>query len=66
MQACLLTPRCVSYTVWGFTDRYSWAPRWFTGQGAATLLDDNFEPKPAHHAVTSSLMLGAGSRPGVG
>lgn len=57
LQACLLAKRCVSYTVWGFTDKYSWVPGFFDGQGAANLLDENFAPKPAHQAVRNSLLL---------
>jgi endo-1,4-beta-xylanase len=60
LQACLLARRCVSYTVWGFTDRYSWVPGWFAGQGAANLLDESFQPKPAHAAVMTTLVLAAG------
>ncbi|SDY99170.1 endo-1,4-beta-xylanase [Micromonospora pattaloongensis] len=61
LQACLLARKCVSYTVWGFTDKYSWVPDWFEGEGAANLLDENYGPKPAHAAVSSTLTL-AGSR----
>jgi endo-1,4-beta-xylanase len=57
LSACLLAKRCVSFTVWGFTDKYSWVPGFFTGQGAANLLDENFAPKPAHQAVRTDLVL---------
>ncbi|WP_173081701.1 endo-1,4-beta-xylanase [Phytohabitans rumicis] len=57
LQACLLAKRCVSFTVWGFTDKYSWVPGFFSGQGAANLLDENFAPKPAYQAVSNSLTL---------
>ncbi|HEY8532875.1 MAG TPA: endo-1,4-beta-xylanase [Micromonospora sp.] len=61
LQACLVVKRCVSYTVWGFTDKYSWVPDWFEGEGAANLLDENYQPKPAHTALTLTLQV-AGSR----
>jgi endo-1,4-beta-xylanase len=58
LQGCLLTPRCVMFTVWGFTDKYSWIPGWSDGrEGAANLLDENFAPKPAYHAVRTTLEL---------
>jgi len=57
MQGCLLARRCTSFTVWGFTDRYSWIPGWFEGQGAANLLDEDFAPKPAYDAVRADLAL---------
>ena len=39
MEGCLLTRNCISYTVWGFTDKYQWVPGVFEGQGAAALAD---------------------------
>ena len=61
LQACLLARRCVSYTVWGFTDRYSWVPGVFPGEGAANLLDEQYQPKPAYDTVRNTLAL-AGRR----
>jgi len=60
LSACLLARRCVSYTVWGFTDRYSWVPGVFEGEGAATPYDENLQPKPAYGALRDTLRL-AGS-----
>jgi endo-1,4-beta-xylanase len=57
MQGCLLAERCRSFTVWGFTDKYSWIPGWFEGEGAATILDENFAPKPAYDALRADLAL---------
>jgi endo-1,4-beta-xylanase len=55
MQSCLGERRCVSLTVWGFTDAYSWVPGWFPGEGAATPLDENYQPKPAYDALRDVL-----------
>jgi endo-1,4-beta-xylanase len=52
---CLAVPACRSFTVWGFTDRYSWIPASQPGYGAGTLLDDNLDPKPAYDAVARAL-----------
>ena len=57
LQACLLAKRCVSYTLWGFTDRYSWVPGVFDGEGSATPLDENLTPKPAYAALRDTLAL---------
>jgi endo-1,4-beta-xylanase len=57
LRACLLAKRCVSFTVWGFTDKYSWVPGVFEGEGAANLLDENFAQKPAYQAVSQTLAL---------
>jgi endo-1,4-beta-xylanase len=54
---CLLARRCTSFTVWGFTDRYSWVPGWFDGEGAANLLDENYAAKPAYRELTALLQL---------
>lgn len=55
---CLAVEGCDSITLWGFTDRYSWVPSWFTGMGAATVLTEDYERKPAYDAVAAA--LGAG------
>ena len=55
LQACLGERRCVSFTVWGFTDAHSWVPGWFQGEGAATPLDENYQPKPAYTALRDVL-----------
>ncbi len=53
--ACVSLPRCVGITVWGFTDKYSWVPYSFPSEGAATLLDADFQPKPAYRAFAEAL-----------
>jgi endo-1,4-beta-xylanase len=58
LDACLSTRSCKSFTVWGYTDKYSWVPGVFTGQGAATLMDENFVTKPAYAAVGEGLAAG--------
>jgi len=51
LRACLLARHCLSYTLWGFTDKYSWVPGVFEGQGSATPLDEQFAPKPAYNTI---------------
>ena len=55
MQGCIAVPQCVDFTVWEFTDKYSWIPGYFTGEGAADLYDDNLAPKPAYAALIQAL-----------
>jgi endo-1,4-beta-xylanase len=62
LQACLLDRRCLSLTVWGFTDRYSWVPGVFAGQGSATLFTETFGPKPAYQALRTDLAVANGAR----
>jgi endo-1,4-beta-xylanase len=59
LQACLLSKRCTSFTVWGFTDKYSWVPGFFEGEGAACLLDENLAAKPAYEELRAVLALAA-------
>jgi endo-1,4-beta-xylanase len=54
VKACLAVPRCVSFTVWGFSDRYSWVPGAHAGAGAACLLDADLNPKPAYHTLMAA------------
>ncbi|MFI6895597.1 endo-1,4-beta-xylanase [Streptomyces sp. NPDC050256] len=54
-EACLAVERCVGITVWDYTDKYSWVPSTFPGQGAANLYDENLLPKPAYSAVRTAL-----------
>jgi endo-1,4-beta-xylanase len=55
LTACLEAPNCHTFNVWGFTDRYSWIPDAIPGFGAATLMDEDLQPKPAFDAVLSTL-----------
>ena len=55
VDACLTQRHCVGVTVWGFSDKYSWVPGFFTGEGAACLYDETFNPKPAYDAVLAEL-----------
>ncbi len=52
--ACL-TVSCTSLTFWGFTDSRSWISETQAGMGAATLLDEKLQPKPAFGAVQRAL-----------
>jgi endo-1,4-beta-xylanase len=60
LQGCLLAKRCNSFTVWGYTDKYSWVPGFFTGEGAANLLDENFAAKPGYRELQAILTLSNG------
>ncbi len=60
LQSCLLERSCISFTVWGFTDKYSWIPGVFPGEGQANLYDESYQPKPAYEAVQRDLLLAKG------
>jgi len=59
VNACLAVTRCVGITEWGFTDKYSWIPGVFPGEGSAHLADENFNLKQAYNTVRDA--LGGGS-----
>jgi endo-1,4-beta-xylanase len=63
LQACLLVPQCISFTVWGFGDADSWVPGFFTGEGYATIYDVNLNPKPAYNDMRSELTVAAHGAP---
>ena len=51
LQACLAVPQCRSFSTWGASDRYSWIPAFFPGQGDALLFDAEGRAKPAYDSV---------------
>ena len=56
LRSCVAVRRCATFTLWGFTDKYSWVPGFFDGEGAATPLDEAFQPKPAYFVLRDSLL----------
>jgi endo-1,4-beta-xylanase len=52
---CLAVSRCVGVTQWDVSDADSWISGFFTGQGAATMYDENYLPKPAYVATAQAL-----------
>ena len=54
-QACLDSPNCTGVWFWGADDYTSWIPSFYPGDGAATLFDANFNPKPGYTSVMSTL-----------
>ena len=59
--ACLLVRQCISYTVWGFGDAYSWVPGVFKGEGSASIYDESLQPKTQYFAVQQVLSLAGGA-----
>src|SRR5205807_1608609 len=52
---CLAVSHCVGVSQWGVDDAHSWIPGTFPGWGAATMYDNNDQPKPAYSAVVTAL-----------
>ncbi|WP_327351600.1 endo-1,4-beta-xylanase [Streptomyces sp. NBC_01304] len=62
--ACLAVRRCVGITVWGYSDRHSWIPPVFPGEGAALPWDENLQHKPAYDTIAASLAAAARKKKG--
>src|SRR5499426_425008 len=61
VEFCLSQPNVKTLVTWGFTDKYSWIPGFFSGFGDALIFDMNYQPKPAYSAMLSA--LGGGPPP---
>ena len=59
-EAAVAVDGCNSLTLWGFADSYSWVPATFPGEGAATVMWEDFTRKPAYYAVQDALAEGSG------
>ncbi|MFE9399939.1 endo-1,4-beta-xylanase [Streptomyces flavidovirens] len=55
VKACLAVRKCVGITIWDSTDKYSWIPSVFPGEGAALPYDENLLPKPAYYSIKKAL-----------
>jgi endo-1,4-beta-xylanase len=53
--ACMANTRCVGITIWDYTDKYSWVPSTFSGQGDACPWDANLSKKPAYAGILAAL-----------
>jgi endo-1,4-beta-xylanase len=52
---CVQQPACKLIQTWGVTDKQSWIPLYYKGQGWALLWDDKYQKKPAYAAVRDAL-----------
>ncbi|KAG8629142.1 hypothetical protein KVT40_003007 [Elsinoe batatas] len=57
-RSCLAEKRCVGMTVWGVSDKYSWIPGVFAGEGAALLWDENYQKKPTYGGFLKGIQQG--------
>ncbi|TFK36625.1 glycoside hydrolase superfamily [Crucibulum laeve] len=51
IKACANVPACVGVTIWDYTDKYSWVPSVFDGEGAPLPWDENLVKKPAYDGI---------------
>ncbi|WP_231619247.1 endo-1,4-beta-xylanase [Nonomuraea sp. SBT364] len=58
VNACLAVTACAGVTIWGFTDKHSWVPDTFSGEGAALIYNESYQAKPSYTAVHDALAGG--------
>ncbi|KAH8100974.1 endo-1,4-beta xylanase [Cristinia sonorae] len=51
ISVCQAVKGCIGVTVWDFTDKFSWVPGTFAGQGAACPWDENLKEKPGFFGI---------------
>jgi endo-1,4-beta-xylanase len=51
----LTEPGFKAFVTWGFTDKFSWIPGWYKGQGAALPFDAEYGVKPAYRDLRETL-----------
>ncbi|KAH6623730.1 glycoside hydrolase superfamily [Chaetomium tenue] len=61
-RACLNVPSCVGMTIWGVTDKYSWVPGTFSGEGDALLWNSNYQKKAAYTSFLEGISSGGSSK----
>jgi len=54
-KACLELSACKAIQTWGFTDKHSWIPGKYPGQGWALLWDAEYKKKPSYSATLKEL-----------
>ncbi len=52
---CVRQPACMLIQTWGISDKHSWIPGFFHGQGWALPWDENYQKKPAYEALRAVL-----------
>ncbi len=58
LDVCLQAGNCSAFVLWGFTDRHSWVPDFFSGWGSALIFDESYAPKPAYDTLREVLAEG--------
>ncbi len=51
----LAVTNAILFSQQGISDKYSWIPGVFTGEGDALLWDSNYEKKPAYYSFLKAI-----------
>jgi endo-1,4-beta-xylanase len=60
VKACVAVTRCVGITVWDYTDKYSWVPGAFSGEGSACPWDSDLNKKTTVYNAIATALGGTG------
>jgi len=52
---CLGSEACTAFVTWGFTDRFTWIPRFFRHPDSPLPFDADYRPKPAYYGMHEAL-----------
>jgi endo-1,4-beta-xylanase len=55
VSACMKTSKCAGITVWGVSDKNSWVPATFPGQGAALIWNDSYQKKACYQGTVDGI-----------
>ncbi|KAJ4213190.1 NAD(P)H-dependent D-xylose reductase (XR) [Fusarium solani] len=55
VESCMAVKKCIGITLWGVSDKYSWIPSTFQGEGAALVWDEEFQKKPAYSGILNAI-----------
>ncbi|MGQ0827765.1 MAG: endo-1,4-beta-xylanase [Bacteroidota bacterium] len=57
LEACIASPHCKDYTIWGITDRYSWIEQFFNKTDWPLITDFNYQTKDAWDCIWNTLTI---------
>lgn len=57
LQVCLNQPACTAFVMWELSDKES--TKYLPSYGYSTIFDENYQPKPAYHALVNALEISA-------
>ncbi|EME80661.1 glycoside hydrolase family 10 protein [Pseudocercospora fijiensis CIRAD86] len=58
--SCMEVKRCIGMTTWGVSDKYSWIPSTFPGEGTGDMWDENYQKKPAYDGFLKGIQSAQG------
>lgn len=57
ISACKKVPACIGITIWDWSDKYSWVPDVFPGEGFPLPWDEDYKKKPAYWGILEGFLF---------